>query len=399
MENNGNPDGAGQNVDSEDLKPSVVGIGASAGGLTALKEFFDHLPGDTGLTFVVVVHLSPEHPSMLADLLQPHVHFPVQQVSETTPLEKDRVYVIPPNANLSAIDTHLRLSKLEAERRERAPIDHFFRTLAATHDGHAVGVLLSGTGSDGTLGIREIKDKGGIIIVQDPNEAEFDGMPQSAIASGMVDMVLPVAQIAEAILRFSRTQPRVPLLNVPPGEQPVDPLPKILGVLRARTDRDFTRYKRATLLRRIGRRMQLNFLEDLDTYITRVRETPEEARALADDLLITVTSFFRDPQVFELLEKQVIPEIFDRKRSGEAIRVWSVGCATGEEAYSLAMVLAEEARRRDAPPRYPVVRVRSAQTLPGQSARGLLPRRHRGGCEPGTAAAILHKGGRRVPGQ
>lgn len=353
MEINASPE-AQRDSAAEALKPTVVGIGASAGGLAALKEFFDNVPAQSGLTFVVVVHLSPEHPSMLADILQPHVRFPVQQVSETTPLEKDRVYVIPPNANLSAIDTHLRLSKLEVERRERAPIDHFFRTLAATHDGHAVGVVLTGTGSDGTLGIREIKAKGGVIIVQDPNEAEFDGMPQSAIASGMVDLVLPVAQIAEAILRLSRTQPRVPLPNDVDGDAPADALPKVLGVLRARTERDFTRYKRATILRRIARRMQLNFVEDFEGYVTRIRESPEEARALADDLLITVTSFFRDPQVFATLEKQIIPEIFDQKRPADAIRVWSVGCATGEEAYSLAILLVEEASRREAPPRIQV---------------------------------------------
>lgn len=176
-------------------KPTVVGIGASAGGFAALKKLFEHVPADCGLAFVVVVHLSPEHKSHLADLLQRFAHFPVQQVNENTLLEPNNVYVIPPNANLSAIDTHLRLSKLEEQRRERAPIDHFFRTLAATHDGHAIGVILTGTGSDGTLGLKEIKAKGGLIIVQDPNEAEFDGMPQSAIATGLVDRILPLSEI------------------------------------------------------------------------------------------------------------------------------------------------------------------------------------------------------------
>jgi two-component system CheB/CheR fusion protein len=340
----------------EEIKPTVVGIGASAGGLRALKVFFENVPKDTGLVFVVVVHLSPEHPSLMADLLQPHVRFSVEQVNETTPLEPNRVYVIPPNANLSAIDTHLRLSELEHDRSDRAPIDHFFRTLAATHDGHAVGVVLTGTGSDGTLGIREIKAKGGAIIVQDPNEAEFDGMPQSAIATGMVDMILPVAEIPAAIVKFSQTHPHVPEPGAvaPEVALQADPLPKVLGVLRARTERDFTRYKRATVLRRIARRMQLNFMEDFDQYLVRVRENPEEARALADDLLITVTSFFRDPEVFQSIEHQVIPEIFSRKSQAESVRVWSVGCATGEEAYSLAMLLVEAAGRRETPPRVQV---------------------------------------------
>lgn len=346
----------GQDNSVEESKPTVVGIGASAGGLAALKELFANVPPDTGLAFVVVVHLSPEHKSLLADLLQPHVRFAVQQVTATTPLEPNRVYVIPPNANISTIDTHLRLSKLEEERRERAPIDHFFRTLASTHDGHAVGVVLTGTGSDGTLGIREIKAKGGVIIVQDPNEAEFDGMPQSAIATGVVDMILPLSEIPKAILRFHRTNPRLPEAGSSGEAVPtqLDPLPKVLGILRARTERDFTRYKRATINRRIARRMQLNYLENFEDYLTRVRENPEEAKALADDLLITVTSFFRDPEVFEVLEKQIIPQLFEHKSSTDAVRVWSVGCATGEEAYSLTMLLAEEARRREMPPRIQV---------------------------------------------
>src|SRR5215472_2528216 len=184
-------------------KPTVVGIGASAGGLNALKRFFEHVPADSGLAYVVVVHLAPEHKSHLSDLLQPTVKFPVQQVSENALLEANNVYVIPPNANLSAIDPHLRFTKLEEQRRMRAPIDHFFRTLANTHDGHAIGVILTGTGSDGTLGMKEIKARGGLIIVQDPNEAEYDGMPQSAIATGLVDRILPIADIPGALHRFA----------------------------------------------------------------------------------------------------------------------------------------------------------------------------------------------------
>ena len=199
-------------------KPTVIGIGASAGGLAALRTFFDRVPDDSGLAFVVVVHLSPDHESHLAELLQPHVRFPVLQVSETTPLEPDHVYVIPPNANLNTIDTHLRLSKLEERRQERAPIDHFFRTLASTHDGNAIAVILTGTGSDGTLGLKDIKANDGLVIVQDPNEAEYDGMPQSAIATGLADFVLPLAEIPEKILRYTRTEPR---LAVPADDEDI----------------------------------------------------------------------------------------------------------------------------------------------------------------------------------
>ena len=343
--------------DTEDA-PTVVGIGASAGGLAALKAFFAEVPADSGLAWVVVVHLSPEHESHLAELLQPHVRMPIQQVTETVLLETDRVYVIPPNANLSAIDTHLRLSELEASRQARAPIDHFFRTLARTHDGHAVGVILTGTGSDGTLGIREIKENDGFTVVQDPDEAEYDGMPQSAIATGLVDAVLPLAEIPRAVLGFARTRPRVTVSEEGMDEgaetEEARLLRMVFAQMRARTGRDFARYKRSTILRRIARRMQIRRIEELDQYLGLLRREGDEVRALADDLLITVTSFFRDPEVFESLEKEVIPALLEGRGADETVRVWSVGCATGEEAYSLAILLLEAAGRTDAPPRIQV---------------------------------------------
>lgn len=334
----------------------IVGIGASAGGLAALKLFFSHVPKDSSLAYVVVVHLSPDHESHLAELLQPHVKIPVEQVTDTVELEKNRVYVIPPNANLDSIDTHLRLSELEEQRQERAPIDHFFRTLAKTHDGQSIGVILTGTGSDGTLGLREIKQSGGMTIVQDPNEAEYDGMPQSALSTGMVDLILPLAEIPEAITRFTRTDPKLPF-----AEERGDPdselrplLQRVFVQLRSRTGRDFSRYKRSTILRRIQRRMQLRQIEELSSYLDVLSQNPEEVSTLADDFLITVTSFFRDPEVFEGLEKEVIPRLFNRKVAEDEIRIWSVGCATGEEAYTLAMLLLEEAERRGIPPQIQV---------------------------------------------
>src|SRR5690606_20714381 len=274
----------------------IVGIGASAGGLAALKTFFAHAPDDSGQAFVVVVHLSPEHKSHLPELLQPHVAMPVQQVRETVKLEPNHVYVIPPGANLDTIDTHLRLTDLEERRRERAPIDHFFRTLAKTHDGQAVGVILTGTGSDGALGMREIKQAGGTCLVQDPAEAEYDGMPQSVIATGVVDLVLPLHEIPAAILRIVHTHPRMP--QSAEGEEPEGEarrlLQKVFAQLRARTGRDFSRYKRTTILRRIERRMQIHHIEELNEYLQLLRDQPDEVRSLGDDLLITVTSFFRD---------------------------------------------------------------------------------------------------------
>jgi two-component system, chemotaxis family, CheB/CheR fusion protein len=332
--------------------PTVVGIGASAGGLDALRRFFSDLPERTGLAYVVVVHLHPEHESHLAELLQPAVSFPVQQVTETLALEPDQVYVIPPNRNLDTIDTHLRVTALEEDRRRRAPIDHFFRGLAGTHDGHAVAVVLTGTGSDGALGIKEIKERGGLAIVQDPADAEYDGMPQSAIATGSVDLVLPLADIPDAILRFAGTKPEI---EVPAegegltGEE-TKQLQRVFAQIRARTHRDFSQYKASTIMRRLRRRMQLRHVEALSGYLDLLRADPDEVRELADDLLLTVSSFFRDPEVFQHLERQVVPALFEGKRAGDRLRVWSVGCATGEEAYSLAMLLVEEAERRDDPP-------------------------------------------------
>ncbi|MFN2329943.1 MAG: CheR family methyltransferase [Chromatocurvus sp.] len=324
----------------------MVGVGASAGGLKALKQLFSQLPGDSGLAFVVVVHLSPEHPSHLADLLQPGCPMPVTQVSETVPLEANHVYVIPPGRNLSTIDTHLRLSDLEEQRRERAPIDHFFDTLSRTHQERAIGVILSGTGSDGTLGIKKIKEAGGLTIVQEPNEADFDGMPQSAIATQLVDLVLPIDAMPGYLLRFAMTEPRVvrpeAAAELPEEERQV--LQHIFAQLRARTGQDFSTYKRSTVLRRLRRRMQLQQRERLEDYLILLRESPNEVRLLADDFLITVTQFFRDRDSFDYLEQKVIPALFEGKTAGDRIRVWSVGCATGEEAYSVAMLLLEHAR-------------------------------------------------------
>jgi two-component system, chemotaxis family, CheB/CheR fusion protein len=283
----------------------IAGIGASAGGLTALKALFDRLTPEPGMSFVVVVHLAPDQKSHLAELLQPHAPMPVQQVTETTKLEPNHIYVIPPNFNLDAVDTHLRLSSLETRRFDRAPIDHFFRTLADSNEGNAIGVVLSGSGRDGTLGLRRIKERGGVTIVQEPAEAEYDGMPRSAIGAGVVDLVLPVSEIAARVVGIARSSPDVPPADVD-IESTLDEnrlIARVFAQIRARTGHDFT-----------------------------------------------VTEFFRDPEVFEQLAKDVVPRLFERRQPYEAIRIWSAGCATGEEAYSLAMLMLEEAARREVRP-------------------------------------------------
>ena len=331
---------------------NIIGIGASAGGLTALKTFFSHVPENSGFAFIIVVHRSPEHKSHLVDLLQPHVNMPMVQVTETMPLEANQIYVIPPGCNLNTIDTHLRLSGLEEQRSDRTPIDHFFYTLANTYDGQAIGVILSGTGSDGTSGIKEIKERGGLTIVQNPQEAEYRGMPQSAISTGHIDLVLPVSKIPENILNFTRTEPHISLAkeNEDLQEDERQLLQKIFAQLRARTGRDFSRYKRSTIMRRLQRRLQLAQIVELKDYLALLREKPIEVQILSDDLLITVTSFFRDPEVFDQLKQKVIPRLFEGKGPEDSVRIWSVGCATGEEVYSLAILLLEEASQYESPP-------------------------------------------------
>jgi two-component system CheB/CheR fusion protein len=328
----------------------VVGIGASAGGLQALRTLFGAMPSSPNTAFVVVVHLSPDHESHLVPLLQPYTTMRVRQVTETVALEPNTVYVIPPNANLDTIDTHLRLSKLEERRIERAPIDHFLRTLAATHNGRAIGVVLTGGGSDGALGLRQIKERGGLTIVQQPNEAEHDGMPVAAIATGMVDLVLLLKDIPDAIERFRSTAPR---LSLPEGDARADAaqrdvLEDILRELHQITGQELTVFTDAAVLSRIGRRMRLHQVDTLAAYLELLRSRRDESLALYDDLLVNVLEFFRDAKLFTQLETSILPELFERKSGvDDRVRAWSLGCSTGEEAYSLAILLAEEAARRE----------------------------------------------------
>ncbi len=289
----------------------------------------------------------------MADLLQPHSRLPVQQLSRTTALEADHIYVIPPGVNLEAIDTHLRLSDLEPERQERAPIDHYFRTLADAQQEQAVGVVLTGTGSDGTAGLRRIRERGGLTIVQSPDEAEYDAMPRSAVAAGVVDLILPLDQIFDHILQFHRTAPRLEVSEdrPTPAEKADGTLRKILVLVNRHTGHDFNDYKRSTILRRIRRRMQLHRVQHLGDYLQILQGQEQEVGLLFEDLLITVTEFFRDPEVFEHLETQVIPQLFKDKGPEDRVRVWSAGCATGEEAFSLAMLLLEEEARRKIKPK------------------------------------------------
>ncbi|GAC1648406.1 MAG: chemotaxis protein CheB [Herpetosiphon sp.] len=322
----------------------IVGVGASAGGLTALGAFFAQVPRDSGMAFVVIVHLSPEHTSDLAAILQRSTILPVQQVTEGTPLIADQVYVIPPARHLMIQDTMLHLVDPEPGLGRYVPIDHFFRTLAESHRSRAAAIVLSGDGADGSLGIKRIKEFGGVVLAQDPTEAEHDSMPRTAIATGMVDFTVPVAAMADVLRSYWQ---RAAIDTATADADRV--LGMIFDVLREATGHDFSQYKPGTVLRRIDRRRQITAAADLTDYLAVLRARPEEVRSLLQDLLISVTNFFRDTPVWTALEG-MIPQLFANKTGREQVRVWVAGCATGEEAYSVAMLLQEHAATLANPP-------------------------------------------------
>lgn len=334
---------------------SVIGIGASAGGLRPLQSFLGALPTDTGMVFVVVLHLSPEHESILAELLQPYTAMPVQQVMGRIEMQPDHVYVIPPGKRLLVSGDSLDLADLELVRGRRLQIDAFFQSLAR-HQGDGAAIILSGAGSDGAVGIQSIKEKGGLILAQSPEEAEYDGMPRSAIATGLVDIVATAPELAVQMVAAKRTQTslQIPADGAALSETARQTMQQILAHLRVRTGHDFSGYKPGTLLRRISRRMQLAGVETLSAYLHRLRQDHDEVTTLYRDLLIHVTEFFRDPESWEKLAQLVIPRLFANKGRDDIVRAWTVGCATGEEVYSLAILLLEHAATLPQPPRIQV---------------------------------------------
>lgn len=337
----------------------MVALGGSAGSVQPLTAFFHQMPPDSGMVFVVIQHLSPTHESSMHELLAHATKMPVTQAQDGEKVAVNRVYVIPPGKYLTVVNNHLRLRDLESERGRRVAIDLFFRSLADTHGPHAAAVVLSGADSDGALGIKRIKERGGLTISQDPQEAEYASMPQASINTGMIDWVLKIAQMPEHLLNYFSSERR---LKLPPEDGPrtapgtatwnqgdEGALRDVLTYLRTRTGRDFSYYKRATILRRVARRMQINGVDNLRTYSEFLRTHAGEAGALLQDLLISVTNFFRDRDAFAALE-QYIPSLFTHKTHSDSVRVWIPACATGEEAYSIAMLLLEHARTLSSPP-------------------------------------------------
>ena len=322
----------------------IVGIGASAGGLAALEAFFSGMPADAdpGMAFVVVQHLAPDHKSLLTDLIRRHTRMQVFEVKDGMAVQPNCAYIIPPNRDMAFLNGRLQLLEPSAPRGHRLPIDFFFRSLAQDQRERGICIVLSGTGSDGTLGVRAIKGEGGMVMAQNPASTEYDGMPRSAIATGMVDYELPPAEMPAQLIAYvahAFGKPTRPATD--PAPKTENALNKIFIVLRAQTGHDFSLYKLSTINRRIERRMAVHQIDSLDEYVQYLQQTPAEAEALFRDLLIGVTSFFRDPEAFQAIEEQIIPKLFAGVPRGGQVRAWCAGCSTGEEAYSIAILLAE----------------------------------------------------------
>jgi len=321
----------------------IVGIGASAGGLAAFEAFFSGMPaiGDPGMAFVLVQHLAPDHKSILTDLIRRYTRMQVFEVEDGMVVRPNCAYIIPPGRDMAFLGGTLQLLEPSAPRGQRLSIDFFFRSLAQDQRERAIGIVLSGTGSDGTLGVRAIKGEGGMVMAQNPASTEYDGMPRSAIATGLVDFELPPAEMPAQLIAYATHAFGHPPKAAAPTPRAENALKKIFVLLRSQVGHDFSHYKPSTIQRRIARRMAVHQIETLDGYVKFMQATPAESEALFRDMLIGVTNFFRDPRAFSALEEQVIPKLFADRPAGATIRVWVPGCSSGEEAYSLAILLTE----------------------------------------------------------
>jgi len=327
----------------------IVGLGASAGGLEALEQFLAHVPKASGLAYVVVQHLDPTHKAMLTELLQRATAMPVREATASMLVEPDVVYVIPPNTELTVVGGRLHLAEPAQPRGLRLPIDVLFCSLARDQGERAIGVVLSGMGADGTLGLQAIKSQGGLSLAQEPASAQFDSMPKSSIAAGACDIVAPAAELPRRIVQVTAERPATAPNPVSTDAGSEQSLAAILGLLRERSKHDLTLYKTSTVRRRVDRRMGVHGLDSLARYDHFVRENPQELDLLFKEMLIGVTSFFRDPAVWQELKDRVLPALLARRTPGTGLRAWVVGCSTGEEAYSLAIAFRELADTQPVP--------------------------------------------------
>jgi len=326
-----------------DPGPTIVGLGASAGGLEAYSELLAALPDTTGLAFVIVQHLSPEHESMLSELLQEAASIPVEQAIDGTVPKADHAYVIPPDAMMTLESDRLSLQKRVRDGQRNLPVDAFFQSLARARGNRAVGVVLSGTGSDGTAGLLDIRAAGGVTIAQSPETARYDGMPRSAVAANVVDLVLGPEEIAQELVRIGGHPYLTPVAtsDETPDDTDEERIKRITKLLQRHTGVDFSGYKPGTFTRRMHRRMMLQRIESVDRYQHYLEDNPREIQRLYEDVLIHVTRFFRSPRTFGALRDRILPKLLDSRPPEQPLRIWVPGCASGEEAYSIAIVLLE----------------------------------------------------------
>lgn len=320
----------------------VVGIGASAGGFDAFRSFFSSMPSDSGMAFIIVSHMSSDHKSLLCDLLKNFTPIPLFEAQDGMKVEPDRIYVIPPGKDMAIMHRTLQLFEPVTSHGIKHPIDFFFRSLSKDVREKAIGIVLSGTGMEGTQGIRDIKGEGGLVIVQSPESAKFEFMPASAIATELVDYVLPPDKMAECLIKYKKQKKH--LFNNISGadsESSRSSIRKLLTLLRDKTGNDFSLYKQNTVIRRIERRMSLHQISGISDYIKFLSTNQEETVRLNKEFLINVTSFFRDPEVFDFLKSEVLPECLRKNKGEDIFRVWIPGCSTGEEAYSMAIIIKE----------------------------------------------------------
>ncbi|MBV9145507.1 MAG: PAS domain-containing protein [Acidobacteria bacterium] len=359
----------------ENTDPMLVAIGASAGGVEALQELFGAMPAEPGLTFLVMLHTAPEPDGRLSEVIQRKTSIPVTAPRRSAKLRMNHIYCLPCDRELELLQGEVLVTERKFDMDRSAAIDLLFRSVAGIYKERAISVLLSGTGADGSLGTGRIREEGGVNIVQDPGQAQYPSMPRSAIEQGSVDFVLPLEQIPNKLVSLRQNAERIQL---PPEKEATrtlseNALIEILALLRARTRHDFLGYKRSTVLRRIERRMQITECEDLTEYLMHLRQHPEEVQGLLRDLLISVTSFFRDPQAFRQLESEIVPRLFAEIKSGGQIRVWVPGCATGEEAYSQAMILTEFAETLNQPPSLQIFATDIDESALAAGRSGLYP--------------------------
>jgi len=329
--------------ESAEIAFPIVAVGASAGGLEAFKELLKALPANSGMAFILVLHLDPNHKSMMPSLLAPHTRMPVREVVPDARIEADTVYAIGPGTSLAIQNGAFVVGQPSERHGARMPFDFLLRSLAESHGERTFGLVLSGNGSDGSLGLKAINERGGLVIAQDPNEAGYGSMPQHAIDLGIVDFVLPIDKIPQTLMSYAKQRGLLGPQDHTAPLSAVEPrLAQITDILRSRLAQDFTSYKPGTLMRRIARRMATRAIDDIELYVTLLRDDAEEADVLARDLLIHVTGFFRDPEVFKHLAAKVIPQLLRQHPADQPLRIWVPACSTGEEVYSLAMVFLEE---------------------------------------------------------